>query len=252
MPTRTSTPLAGKSVLVTGAARRVGAAIARELHGAGANVVLHHHSSGGEAEALVRELCGVRAESAQTLKADLLEVRALPAFAAAAVAAFGQLDILVNNASTFYPTPVGRTTPQQWEDLMGTNVRAPFFLAQALHPALRQRQGLIINLIDIHAMRPLKEYSVYSTAKAALAMLTRSLARELAPEVRVNGIAPGPILWPEETPDAQLQEKILSQTLLKRQGSREDIARTALFLAADAPFITGQIIAVDGGRSVSW
>jgi pteridine reductase len=252
MPTRTSTPLAGQSVLVTGAARRVGAAIARELHGAGANVVLHHHTSSGEAETLVHELSGVRAGSAQTLKADLLDVRALPTLAAAAVAAFGQLDILVNNASTFYPTPVGRTTPQQWEDLMGTNVRAPFFLAQALHPALRQRQGLIINLIDIHAMRPLKEYSVYSTAKAALAMLTRSLARELAPEVRVNGIAPGPILWPEETADAHLQEKILSQTLLKRQGSPQDIARTALFLAADAPFITGQIIAVDGGRSVSW
>jgi pteridine reductase len=252
MPPQTPTPLAGQSVLITGAARRVGAAIARVLHAAGANVVLHHHTSRAAAEALARELAGERAGSAKTLQADLLEVRALPNVAAAALAAFGHLDILVNNASTFYPTPIGRTTPEEWEDLMGTNVRAPFFLAQAVHPALRLRRGLIINLIDIHAMRPLKQYAVYSTAKAALAMLTRSLARELAPEVRVNGIAPGPILWPEEEPQTQMQAKIISQTLLKRHGSPQDVARTALFLAADAPFITGQIIAVDGGRSVSW
>jgi pteridine reductase len=249
---QTSMPLAAQSVLITGAARRVGAAIARVLHAAGAQVVLHHHTSGEAAEALARELNSVRPASATTLKADLLDTRALPGLIAAAVAAFGRLDVLVNNASTFYPTPLGGTTPEQWDDLVGTNARAPFFLAQAAAAELRARRGLILNLIDIHAQRPLKEFPVYSMAKAALAALTRALARELAPEVRVNGIAPGPILWPAEEPNPQVQAKIISQTLLKRQGSPQDVARTALFFAADAPFITGQILAVDGGRSVSW
>jgi pteridine reductase len=170
----------------------------------------------------------------------------------AAVGAFGRLDILVNNASTFYPTPVGAITAHDWDDLMGTNVKAPLFLSQAAAPALRKAGGLIINLVDIHGLRPLKRFAVYSTAKAALAMLTRSLARELAPEVRVNGIAPGPILWPEDAPDPETKAKVISQTLLQRQGSPHDVARTALFLAAEAPYITGQVLAVDGGRSVGW
>jgi pteridine reductase len=252
MSDKTQTPLAGQAVLVTGAARRVGAAIARKLHGAGANVLLHYRTSTGEAESLARELNDARPKSARTLKADLLDVNQLAPLVDAAVAAFGRLDILVNNASTFYPTPMGTISAHDWDDLMGTNVKAPLFLSQAAAVALRKSAGLIINLVDIHGSRPLKQFAVYSTAKAALAMLTRSLARELAPGVRVNGIAPGPIIWPEDAPDAELKAKIISRTLLQRQGSPDDVARTALFLAADAPYITGQILAVDGGRSVGW
>jgi pteridine reductase len=252
MSDKTQMPLAGQAVLVTGAARRVGAAIARKLHGAGANVLLHYRTSTGEAESLARELNDARPQSARTLQADLLDVNQLAPLIDAAVGAFGRLDILVNNASTFYPTPMGSISVHDWDDLMGTNVKAPFFLSQAAAAALRNSAGLIINLVDIHGSRPLKQFAVYCTAKAALAMLTRSLARELAPEVRVNGIAPGPILWPEDAPDAELKAKIISRTLLQRQGSPDDVARTALFLAADAPYITGQILAVDGGRSVGW
>jgi pteridine reductase len=252
MPHKAQTPLAGQAVLVTGAARRVGAAIARKLHGGGANVLLHYKTSVKAAESLARELNDARAESARTLQADLLDVDQLAPLIDAAVAAFGRLDILVNNASTFYPTPMGTISAHDWDDLMGTNVKAPLFLSQAAAAALRKSAGLIINLVDIHASRPLKQFAVYCTAKAALAMLTRSLARELAPEVRVNGIAPGPIIWPDDAPDAETKAKIISQTLLQRQGSPDDVARTALFLAADAPYITGQILAVDGGRSVGW
>jgi pteridine reductase len=252
MPRNTQTPIAGQAVLVTGAARRVGAAIARTLHAAGADVILHYRTSAAAAESLARELNEARARSAQTLQADLLDVNELAPCIDAAVGAFGRLDVLVNNASTFYPTPMGTITLKDWDDLMGTNVKAPLFLSQAAAPALRKSGGLIINLVDIHATRPLKRFAVYCTAKAALAMLTRALARELAPEVRVNGIAPGPIMWPEDAPDPQLKAKIISQTLLQRQGSPDDVARTALFLAAEAPYITGQILAVDGGRSVGW
>jgi pteridine reductase len=252
MSNQTQLPLAGQAVLVTGAGRRIGAAIARTLHAAGANVILHYRTSASAAASLARDLVRSRAGSAATLQADLLDVKQLAPLIEAAVATFGRLDVLVNNASTFYPTPMGSVTEPQWDDLMGTNVKAPFFLAQTAAPALRERRGLILNLADIHAMRPLKQFAVYCTAKAALAMLTRALARELAPEIRVNAIAPGPILWPEEAPEPTLQAKIIAQTLLKRQGSAEDVARTALFFAADAPYITGQILAVDGGRSVGW
>jgi pteridine reductase len=252
MSNNTQTPLAGQAVLVTGAARRVGAAVARKLHGAGANVLLHYGTSTKAAESVARELNDLRPQSARTLQADLLDVNQLAPLINAAEAAFGRLDILVNNASTFYPTPMGTISAHDWDDLMGTNVKAPLFLSQAAAAALRKSAGLIINLVDIHGSRPLKQFAVYCTAKAALAMLTRSLARELAPEVRVNGIAPGPILWPDDAPDAETKEKIISQTLLQRQGSPDDVARTALFLAADAPYITGQILAVDGGRSVGW
>jgi pteridine reductase len=252
MPTQTPMPLAGKTVLITGAARRVGASIARALHAAGANVVLHYRSSTAAAESLARELSKARPGSVKTLQANLLDLTALAPLIDAATAAFGRLDILVNNASTFYPTPVGEITAGQWDDLIGTNVRAPLFLSQAAAPALRKTAGLILNLVDIHGARPLKRYPVYSTAKAALAMLTHSLARELAPHIRVNGIAPGPVMWPESEPDPAIKEKIIAQTLLQRQGTPEDVARAALFFATEAPFITGQILAVDGGRSVGW
>ncbi len=169
---------------------------------------------------------------------------------AAALEHFGRLDVLINNASSFYPTPVGEITLAQWDDLIGSNLRAPLFLAQAAVPSLKQSRGLIINMVDIHGLRPLKGHPVYSVAKAGLAMLTRSLARELGPEIRVNGIAPGPVLWPEHDMDDAMKHEIIDKTVLKRHGSPQDIARTALFLAVDAPYITGQIIAVDGGRSI--
>jgi pteridine reductase len=245
-------PLAGKTVLITGAARRIGATIARTLHAAGADVLLHYRHSQDAAETLARELSAAREGSVRILQANLLDLDKLPALITAAVEAFGRLDVLVNNASTFYPTPVGAISSAQWDDLMGINVRAPLFLSQAAAPALRKSAGLILNLVDIHGARPLKRYPVYCTAKAALAMLTHSLARELAPHIRVNGIAPGPVLWPEDEPDPAMKEKIIAQTLLQRQGTPQDVARTALFFATEAPFITGQILAVDGGRSVGW
>jgi NAD(P)-dependent dehydrogenase (short-subunit alcohol dehydrogenase family) len=181
---------------------------------------------------------------------DLLDVARLPGLVAAAEHAFGRLDVLVNNASTFYPTPVGEITPAQWDDLTGTNLRAPLFLSQAAAPALRLRRGLILNLVDIHALRPLKRHPVYCAAKAGLLMLTQSLARELAPQVRVNAIAPGPVMWPEGPMDPDLQARILERTALKRIGSPEDVARAALFFVKDAPYVTGQVLAVDGGRTV--
>jgi pteridine reductase len=193
-----------------------------------------------------------RPGSALLTSADLLDLAALPSLVEQTIQAFGRLDVLINNASTFYPTPLGQITAGQWEDLIGTNLRAPLFLAQAAAGHLRSARGLILNMIDIHAQRPLPQHPVYSTAKAGLVMLTRSLARELAPEVRVNGIAPGPILWPEGGLAAGLQEEIIDKTLLKRTGSPEDIVRTALFFAKDATYVTGQILAIDGGRSVGW
>lgn len=236
--------------MITGGARRVGAEIARTLHGAGANLLIHYRNSAVAAEGLARELNGKRAGSAAVAKADLLDHAAPESLVAAALREFGRLDVLINNASTFYPTEMGKVTSAQWEELLGSNLRAPFFLAQAAAASLKARQGLIVNIVDIHALRPLKGHPVYSIAKAGLAMLTRSLARELGPEVRVNGIAPGPVLWPEQTMDQELQREIIGKTALKRQGSPQDIARTALFLAKDAPYITGQVIAVDGGRSI--
>jgi pteridine reductase len=242
--------LAGRCVLITGGAKRLGAATARRMHGAGASIVVHYHRSAAEARALVAELEAVRPGSAHAVCADLLDIAALPGLVAAAVQRFGRLDVLVNNASTFYPTPVGSITPAQFEDLIGTNLRAPLFLSQAAAPALREAGGLIINMVDIHAKRPLKSHPVYSSAKAGLVMLTRSLARELGPEIRVNGIAPGPVMWPEHPMDEKLKGEIVGKTALKRTGSPDDIARTALFFAADAPYVTGQIIAVDGGRDI--
>jgi len=243
-------PLDGRCVLITGGAKRLGAAIGRRLHAAGANVVVHYHQSRPAADALVAEFEALRAGSALAVRADLHDVARLPDLAQAALARFGRLDVLVNNASTFYPTPVGSITLQQFDDLVGTNLRAPLFLSQAATPALRESRGLIINMVDIHGRRPLKAHPVYSSAKAGLIMLTKSLARELGPEIRVNGIAPGPVLWPERDLDAALKEEIVARTALKRSGSPDDIARAAHFFAVEAPYVTGQVIAVDGGRSL--
>jgi pteridine reductase len=245
-----SSTLQGQVVLITGGARRIGAEIARTLHAAGANVFIHYRSSAAAAIALADEFNKARAHSAAIHAAHLLTAEAPDKLVAAALLEFGRLDILINNASSFYPTPGGTISLPQWDDLMGSNLKAPLFLSQAAAPSLRARSGLIINMIDIHALRPLKAHPVYCAAKAGLAMLTRSLARELGPEIRVNGIAPGPVLWPEGHMDEALKQEIIDKTALKRPGAARDIARTALFLARDAPYITGQIIAVDGGRSI--
>jgi pteridine reductase len=211
---------------------------------------VHYHQSRPAADALVAEFEAARPGSALAVRADLHDVERLPALVDAALERFGRLDVLVNNASTFYPTPVGTVTLQQFDDLVGTNLRAPLFLSQAAAPALRESRGLVLNMVDIHGRRPLKAHPVYSAAKAGLIMLTMSLARELGPEVRVNAIAPGPVLWPERDLDPALKDEIIAKTALKRSGSPDDIARTAYFLAAEAPYITGQVIAVDGGRSL--
>jgi pteridine reductase len=249
---RSGTALAGRVALVTGAAKRLGAAIARGLHAEGASVVIHFHRSAEDATQICTELNSVRTDSCSTVQADLLDAAGLGAVVAGAAERFGRLDILINNASSFYPTPLGTVTTGQWDDLIGTNLKAPLFLAQAATPYLQQHGGLIINMIDIHAQRPLPQHPVYCVAKAGLAMLTRSLARELGPQVRVNGIAPGPVLWPAAGMANALKEEIVAKTLLKRAGSPEDIVRAVLFFAKDAPYVTGQILAVDGGRSVGW
>jgi len=242
--------LQGKTALVTGGARRVGASIARRLHAAGANVMLHYRGAEAEAVKLEAELNAVRAKSAARVKAELLAPIASRALVSAALERFGGLDLLVNNASSFYPVAVGAIEASHWEELVGSNLRAPLFIAQEAAPHLAKRRGAIVNIVDIHAERPLKGYPVYSIAKAGLAALTRSLALELAPAVRVNGVAPGAIAWPEDGqfPDDE-RDRILASTPLGRVGSPEDIAQAVHFLAC-APFVTGQILAVDGGRSI--
>ncbi len=241
----------GKVVLITGGAKRVGAASARLLHAAGANLMIHYRSSATEARALSTELNALRADSVALIQADLLDIGGLPALVHQTVATFGGLDVLLNNASSFYPTPVGNIAEKDWTDLMGSNLKAPLFLSQAAAPELRKRRGCIINITDIHADRPMKNYVVYSVAKAGLVGLTKSLARELAPEVRVNGIAPGPIMWPEDDAnfDEVSRQRIISHTMLKRAGDPSDIALAVRFFAMDTHFVTGQILAVDGGRS---
>jgi pteridine reductase len=240
------------AVLITGAARRIGASIARTLHAAGARVILHCHRSRSEADRLAEHLNQERAESCAVVQCDLLDDAALPKLIDDAAQAFGRLDALVNNASSFYPTPFGQIGPGEWTELIGSNLRAPLFLSQAAAPHLREAQGAIVNLVDIHAERPLKDFIVYSVAKSGLAGLTRSLALELGPEVRVNGVAPGAILWPDGDEHFAPSERsrILEQTPLKRIGSPEDVAGAVKYLLFDAPFVTGQIIAVDGGRGI--
>src|SRR5579863_9757173 len=244
--------LSGQTALVTGAARRVGAELVRTLHAEGANCTIHCHRSTGAAERLAAELNAARPGSAFVLSADLRDEGQPARLVAQTCERFGGLHLLINNASTFYPTALGSITAAQWQDLVGTNLQAPLFLAQAAAPPLRAVRGAIINMVDIHGLRPLRDHPVYSAAKAGLIMLTRALARELAPEVRVNAVAPGAVLWPEAGMDEQRKDRILEQTPLHRPGSPADIARAVLFFATESPFVTGQILAVDGGRSVGW
>ncbi|MFU8896717.1 MAG: pteridine reductase [Gammaproteobacteria bacterium] len=244
--------LAGRTALVTGGARRLGAAIATALHGAGASVVIHYRGSRADAEQLAATLQARRPDSVALVQGDLLETHTLPALAAQAAAAFDGLDILVNNASSFYPTPVGEITEADWDALIGSNLKAPLFLSQAAAPWLKRRGGLIINMVDVHARRPLAGHPVYCAAKAGLEMLTYSLARELGPEVRVNGIAPGAILWPEAGVSDADKAATVAGIPLGRTGGPADIAACALFLARDGRYINGQVIAVDGGRCLGF
>ncbi len=242
-----------KVVLVTGGAKRIGAAICRRLHTAGAMVAIHYRNSGQEARALENELNASRQHSAAAFPADLLDLNVLPELVQQVIKKFGRLDALVNNASSFYATPLADIDEQQWHDLLGSNLRAPLFLAQAAADELRRRQGCIVNIADIHADRPMRGYLLYSVAKAGLVALTRALAQELAPQVRVNAVAPGAIIWPESGiwQNESQRREIIAHSLLERAGEPDDIARTVTFLIQDAPYITGQIIAVDGGRSVN-
>ncbi len=252
MPKIESTSLEGKCALITGAARRIGATIASRLHEAGASVAIHYRGSAQEATDLRDQLNAKRNNSAETFQADLNDQKHIDSLVQDVLQWSGQLDVLVNNASGFYATPIGSITTDQWDDLIGSNLKAPLFLSQAAMYALKNSNGCIINIVDIHAQRPLRNHLVYGAAKAGLAMLTRSLAKDLAPEIRVNGISPGAILWPEDEMTEDTKENILNQIPLARQGKPNDIADTVIFLARDAHYITGQIIAVDGGRSLGW
>lgn len=234
--------------LVTGAARRVGRVIARTLHEAGYDLALHYRGSRGEAEQLAAELGARRADSVLLLAADLARTEELPRLVLRTVQRFGRLDALVNNASAFYPTPIGEATEAQWDELFASNAKAPFFLAQAAAPHLRVARGAIVNLVDIYAERPLARHTLYCMAKAANAMLVKSLARELGPEVRVNGVAPGAVLWPEAGKSSAEQHDLLARTALRRAGAAEDVAGAVLYLLRDAPYVTGHILPVDGGR----
>lgn len=247
-----SNNLNGKWVLITGGARRIGATVSRTLHAEGANIALHYNRSADDARALQQSLNDTRADSCALFQGDLLHAETVDQLVDKVVGTTGRIDVLINNASTFYPTPVGTITEQHWADLMGTNLKAPLFLSQAAAPHLREAGGVIINMVDIHARRPLRDHPVYGPAKAGLAMLTLSLAKDLAPEIRVNGVAPGAILWPSDGMTDAAKESIVSQIPLARAGGPEDIAGAILYLVRDATYVSGQILAVDGGRSVGW
>lgn len=242
-----------KVILITGGAKRVGAAICRQLHAEGANLMIHYRSSAHEARALQAELNLQRSHSVAIIQADLLLIAGLPNLVAETIQQFGQLDVLINNASSYYPTEIGQIDETKWLDLVGSNLKAPLFLSQAAAPELRKNLGCIINITDMHVERPKKGYVVYSVAKAGLVTLTKSLAHELSPEVRVNAVAPGPVQWPDNNPqfDEVYRQRVINQTLLKRVGEPEDIAKAVKFLIYDAPFITGHVLAVDGGRSLN-
>lgn len=240
-----------KVVLITGAAKRIGAETARTLHAAGMNIVIHYRSSQQQADELCYELNEARANSAHVVQADLDDEHAYGKLIEDSVEFWGQLDVLINNASSFFPTEVGSITLGHWHNLMNSNLKAPLFLSQAATPFLKETRGCIINMVDIHAFRPMKKHPVYCAAKAGLAMLTQSLARELGPEIRVNGIGPGAILWPDNDMDEKTKQNIIERTALKRHGEPKDIAKAILFLVRDADYITGHIVPVDGGRSLN-
>jgi pteridine reductase len=244
--------LDGRWALITGSGRRIGAAIAGRLHEAGANIAVHYLKSSAPADEVVARFNAARRQSAFAIGADLRSNAAVARLVEQVVARAGRLDVLVNNASSFYPTRLESVTEADWSDLIDSNLKAPLFLSQAALPHLRASRGTIVNMIDIHARRPLRHHHVYGAAKAGLAMLTRSLARDLAPEIRVNGVAPGAILWPEDGMTEPVKQSIIRQIPLGRAGEPDDIARAVLFLVRDAPYVTGQIIAVDGGRSIGW
>jgi pteridine reductase len=247
MPPRQERPVA----LITGGVKRVGAEIARTLHAAGYDLALHFRSSVNDAAKLTRELEDQRPHSTITIQGELAEPESWPAMIELVMDHYGRLDALVNNASAFYPTPVGKATIEQWNELFASNAQAPFFLAQAAVPALRKTRGAIVNLVDIYAERPLANHPIYCMAKAALAAMTRSLALDLGPTIRVNGIAPGAVMWPSDGKPYDDQQAMLERTPLKRAGSAQDVADAVLWLLRDAPFVTGQIIRIDGGRSLS-
>jgi pteridine reductase len=239
------------AALITGGAKRIGAEVARRLHRHGFSLAIHHRNSVNDAQQLALELNALRANSAHVLQADLAEFDRLPELIAHTIGRFGRLDVLVNNASSFFPTPIGNVTPHQWQDLFASNAWAPFFLSQAAAPHLKASKGCIINMIDIYAERPAAQHTVYCMAKAALQSMTLSLARELAPDIRVNGIAPGAILWPETGKSEQEKNAMLAKIPLQRIGEANDIASAILWLAQEARYTTGQIIRVDGGRHLS-
>jgi pteridine reductase len=238
-----------KVALITGAAKRIGATLSRTLHAQGYKLILHYRSSSADADLLLCELNEIRPGSVIKLQADLNDMKAVDELAKTAISKWGGIDLLINNASSFYPTPIENSTQEQWDELINSNLRAPYFLCSALTHSLKENQGCIINMIDIHAQRGLPGHPIYSIAKAGLQMMTLSLAKELAPSVRVNGVSPGPILWPEADLNDDQKQTILNQTLLNRTGSPDDLAEAVLFLS-NAPFITGQILSVDGGKSL--
>jgi len=247
------TNLQNKVVLITGGAKRVGAAICRELHANGAHLMIHYNTSKQAAKTLQAELNLQRPDSVSIIQADLLNPAIANSLVKETITRFGQLDILINNASTYHPTEIGNINEENWHDLIGSNLKAPTFLAQAAAKHLKKTRGCIVNITDMHIENPKKGYVVYSVAKAGLVTLTKSLAQELSPEVRVNAVAPGPVLWPENNSqfDEVYRQRVISQTLLKRIGDPTDIAKAVKFLASDAPFITGHVLAVDGGRSIN-
>lgn len=253
MSDSTAYRLEDKVILITGGAKRVGAAICRMLHAGGAKLMIHYRQSASEARALQAELNLQRPNSVAIIHGDLLNLAVLPTLVEETVRHFGRLDVLINNASSYYATELGEIGDDQWQDLIGSNLKAPLFLSQAAADELRKTGGCIVNITDMHVERPKKGYIVYSVAKAGLVTLTRSLAHEMAPGVRVNAVAPGPVMWPEDNPqfDEVYRKRVISQTLLKRIGEGDDVARAVRFLIQDAPFMTGQVIAVDGGRSLN-
>lgn len=240
-----------RTALITGAARRIGACIAETLHQRGCDVVLHYHSSADAVNELAEKLNTLRAASVMLVQADLGETGEIDRLAAQVRERTGKLDLLVNNASRFFPTTVGTTSQAQWDDLMDSNLRGPFFLTQALIPELTNAGGSVVNLLDVHALRPMPGHAVYCMAKAGLQMMTLALAKDLGPKIRVNGVAPGAILWPEHEGSSADQQKILSKTVMGRAGRPEDIASAVAYLGLDAPYVTGQVLAVDGGRSLN-